>query len=447
MFETLDTPQLARLRRKVTLLSGGGTFLDGFDLVIIAVALPVLKDYFPGMGPGIIALIAASAIFGALIGATLGGRLTDKYGRKAMYLLDLACFVAFAIGAALAWDPWSLIAFRFLLGLGIGADYPISATLVAEFSSSKGRGAHSGSLGAMWFVGALAAYVTGILLEPLGPNSWRYMFLVGAVFAIIVLILRRTLPESPRWLASVGREEDAQKIMRELTGHNVEIPTGRIKRQPISALFNEKYRRITIFVTGFWTCYAIAYYGITIYTPTILDEFNEDGSRSVAYLGGGVVALVGLIGAFIGLNLADRWGRRPLIITSFSGLAAALLILTLSPAPGLGFLVALFSVAVLFANMGGGILNFVYPTELYPTGIRATGMGFATSVSRIGSLLGVLVFPGMIAAWGQQVALGFFFAVAVLALVICLILAPETNGRTLEELSREGDYEGELSHP
>ena len=447
MFETLDTPQLARLRRKVTLLSGGGTFLDGFDLVIIAVALPVLKDYFPGMGPGIIALIAASAIFGALIGATLGGRLTDKYGRKAMYLLDLACFVAFAIGAALAWDPWSLIAFRFLLGLGIGADYPISATLVAEFSSSKGRGAHSGSLGAMWFVGALAAYVTGILLEPLGPNSWRYMFLVGAVFAIIVLILRRTLPESPRWLASVGREEDAQKIMRELTGHNVEIPTGRIKRQPISALFNEKYRRITIFVTGFWTCYAIAYYGITIYTPTILDEFNEDGSRSVAYLGAGVVALVGLIGAFIGLNLADRWGRRPLIITSFSGLAAALLILTLSPAPGLGFLVTLFSVAVLFANMGGGILNFVYPTELYPTGIRATGMGFATSVSRIGSLLGVLVFPGMIAAWGQQVALGFFFAIAVLALVICLILAPETNGRTLEELSREGDYEGELSHP
>lgn len=447
MFETLDTPQLTRLRRKVTVLSGGGTFLDGFDLVIIAVALPVLKDYFPGMGPGIIALIAASAIFGALIGATLGGRLTDKYGRKAMYLLDLACFVVFAVGAALAWDPWSLIAFRFLLGLGIGADYPISATLVAEFSSSKGRGAHSGSLGAMWFVGALAAYVTGILLEPLGPNSWRYMFMVGAVFAVIVLILRRTLPESPRWLASVGREEDAQKIMRELTGHNVEIPTGKIKRQPISALFNEKYRRITIFVTGFWTCYAIAYYGITIYTPTILDEFNEDGSRSVAYLGAGVVALVGLIGALIGLNLADRWGRRPLIITSFSGLAAALLILTLSPAPGLGFLVMLFSVAVLFANMGGGILNFVYPTELYPTGIRATGMGFATSVSRIGSLLGVLVFPGMIAAWGQQVALGFFFAVAVLALIICLLLAPETNGRTLEELSCEGDYEGELSHP
>ncbi|CAN1494229.1 ProP Permeases of the major facilitator superfamily [Mycobacteriaceae bacterium] len=447
MFETLDTPQLTRLRRKVTVLSGGGTFLDGFDLVIIAVALPVLKDYFPGMGPGIIALIAASAIFGALIGATLGGRLTDKYGRKAMYLLDLACFVVFAVGAALAWDPWSLIAFRFLLGLGIGADYPISATLVAEFSSSKGRGAHSGSLGAMWFVGALVAYVTGILLEPLGADSWRYMFMVGAVFAVIVLILRRTLPESPRWLASVGREEDAQKIMRELTGHNVEIPTGKIKQQPISALFNEKYRRITIFVTGFWTCYAIAYYGITIYTPTILDEFNEDGSRSVAYLGAGVVALVGLIGALIGLNLADRWGRRPLIITSFSGLAAALLILTLSPAPGLGFLVMLFSVAVLFANMGGGILNFVYPTELYPTGIRATGMGFATSVSRIGSLLGVLVFPGMIAAWGQQVALGFFFAVAVLALVICLILAPETNGRTLEELSREGDYEGELSHP
>jgi MFS transporter, putative metabolite transport protein len=443
----MDTPELAKLRRKITLLSGAGTFLDGFDLVIIAVALPVLLDYFPGIGVGQIALITASAIFGALIGATWGGRLTDKYGRKAMYLIDLICFVVFAIGAALSWDVWSLIVFRFLLGIGVGADYPISATLVAEFSSSKGRGAHSGSLGAMWFVGALAAYVTGILLEPLGPESWRYMFLVGAVFAIIVLIARRSLPESPRWLASVGREEDAQKIMRQLTGHDVEIPSGTIKRQPISALFNEKYLRTTIFVTGFWTCYAIAYYGITIYTPSILDEFNKDGSRFIAYLGSGVVALLGLIGAIIGLNLTDRWGRRPLIITSFSGLALALLILTFTPSPGLGLLVALFSMAVLFANMGGGILNFVYPTELYPTGIRATGMGFATSVSRIGSILGVLVFPAMIEAWGQQVALGFFFAVAMVALILCVMLAPETKGRSLEELAKEGDYEGELAHP
>lgn len=447
MFETLDTPQLGRLRRKITLLSGAGTFLDGFDLVIIAVALPVLKDSFPGMGATDIALISAAAIIGALIGATWGGRLTDMYGRKAMYLLDLVCFVVFAFAAAMAWNPLSLIVFRFLLGLGIGADYPISATLVAEFSSSKSRGAHSGSLGAMWFVGALAAYVTGILLEPLGPNSWRYMFLVGAVLAVIVLVARRTLPESPRWLASVGREEDARKIMRNLTGHEVEIPTGRIAKQPISALFNEKYRRTTIFVTGFWTCYAIAYYGITIYTPTILSEFNESGSRTVAYLGSGVVALVGLIGAVVGLNLADRWGRRPLIITSFAGLAVALLILTLTPTPSLGFLVALFSFAVLFANMGGGILNFVYPTELYPTGVRATGMGFATSVSRVGSIAGVLVFPGMIAAWGQQVALGFFFAVAVIALIICVVMAPETKGQSLEALAREGDYEGELAHP
>lgn len=447
MFETLDTPQLSRLRRKITLLSGAGTFLDGFDLVIIAVALPVLKDYFAGMSATTIALISASAIIGALIGATWGGRLTDQYGRKAMYLLDLVCFVVFALAAAFAWNPLSLIVFRFLLGLGIGADYPISATLVAEFSSSKARGAHSGSLGAMWFVGALAAYVTGILLEPIGHDSWRWMFLVGAVLAIIVLIARRTLPESPRWLASVGREGEAQQIMRDLTGHDVEIPMGRIARQPISALFSEKYRRITIFVTGFWTCYAIAYYGITIYTPTILSEFNETGSRTVAYLGSGIVALVGLIGALIGLNLADRWGRRPLIITSFTGLTVALLILTLTPKPGLAFLVALFSFAVLFANMGGGILNFVYPTELYPTGVRATGMGFATSVSRVGSILGVLVFPGMIAAWGQQVALGFFFAVSLIALIICVAMAPETKGQSLEVLAKEGDYEEELAHP
>jgi putative MFS transporter len=142
-----------------------------------------------------------------------------------------------------------------------------------------------------------------------------------------------------------------------------------------------------------------------------------------------------MVGAFIGMNLVDRWGRRPLIITSFAGLTGALIVLALVTSPTLAFLVALFSIAVLFSNAGGGILNFVYPTELFPTSLRATGAGLATSVSRIGSILGVLVFPNFVALWGNNVALWFFAAIGAAGLIICLALAPETRNQSLEEIN------------
>src|SRR5699024_9012849 len=143
-----------------------------------------------------------------------------------------------------------------------------------------------------------------------------------------------------------------------------------------------------------WFCYATSYYGISMYTPTILSAFTED-SLNQTYIASSIVSILGLVGALIGSNLVENWGRRLLLITSFTGLTIGLTILTINPNPSLIFLVILFSVAVLFANMGGGILNFVYPTELFPTGIRATASGFATAISRIGSVLGVLVFPNL----------------------------------------------------
>jgi putative MFS transporter len=199
-------------------------------------------------------------------------------------------------------------------------------------------------------------------------------------------------------------------------------------------LFSKSLRQRTFFVCGFWFCYSTAYYGISMYTPTILAPL-ANGNRTVIVIGSGCVALLGLLGAVIGMNLVDRWGRRPLIITSFAGLTVALVVLALAQEPTFVFLVTLFSVAVLFANSGGGILNFVYPTELFPTSIRATGAGLATSVSRIGSILGVLVFPNFVAAWGSNAALWFFATVGLCGLVICVVLAPETKNKSLEEIN------------
>ncbi|MBM7646028.1 putative MFS transporter [Scopulibacillus daqui] len=444
-FEQLDSLKLRAFQRRVTLLSAAGTFLDGFDLTVIAVAMPLILSQW-NVGPVLQGLITSSAVVGSLIGALCLGNLTDKFGRKAMYVIDLLAFVVFAALTAFSQTAWQLILFRFLLGVGIGADYPISATLVAEFSSTKSRGQHSTFLGAMWFVGAVAAYLAGILLLPLGPNAWRYMLLTGAAFALIVFLFRVKLPESPRWLAAKGRVKEAEDIMKKVTGQKVIINSQIGQRQKVTDLFSKKLFRRTFFVCGFWFCYAVAYYGISMYTPTILKPLSH-GSQLMTYIGSGTISILGLLGAIVGLNLVERIGRRPLILISFSGLTAALVVLAINPSPSMAFLVILFSLAVLFANMGGGILNFVYPAELFPTSIRASASGLATSVSRIGSIMGILVFPNLVAAWGNSHALWFFAIISLTGLIISALLAPETKGCNLEELNHEAMLQDQTANP
>lgn len=433
-FELLDSDGLKPFQNRLTLLSGAGTFLDGFDLTVIAVALPLLVKQY-SISAAMTGLVGASAVIGMLVGSLVLGHLTDRVGRRAMYLVDLVFFVVFAAMTALSQNVTELIIFRFLLGLGIGADYPISSTLVAEFGSRRRRGRMVTGVAALWFVGAAAAYIVGLLLLPLGAEAWRYMMMVGAVIAIVVILLRSSIPESPRWLAAQGRDGDARKVLHDLTGKDT-AALGTGQRFHWGDIFSPAMIRKTVFVAGFWFCYDIAFYGISIYTPTILKAFTG-GSQSLADIGAAIVSLVGVAGAAIGFGLVDRWGRRPLILLAFAGLTAALVILALAPTPALLVLIVLFGLAELFANMGPGVLDFVYPTELFPTGVRAGATGFATAVSRVGAILSILVFPSLVLAWGLGRALWLFAIAGALGLVISAIMAPETKGHSLESLEQD----------
>lgn len=432
--EVLESPDLKRFQRRLTLLSAGGTFLDGFDLTVIAVTLPLLVKQWH-INSGLTGLVASSAVIGMLVGSLVLGNLTDHLGRKAMYVIDLLSFVLFAALTAFSQNVWELIIFRFLLGLGIGADYPISSTLVSEFSPTGRRGRQITFLGAMWFVGAVVAYVVGVLFTPIGANAWRYMLLVGAVLAMVVLIFRTAIPESPRWLSAQGRTADAEKVLHHLTGSVTKLEEDIQEKKHWLDMFSSGLWKRTLFVCGFWFAYDVAYYGISMYTPTILNTFTH-GSQLYANIGAALVSVVGVIGALIGLALVDTWGRRPLIIFSFFGLTAILSLLAIEPKPTIVFLVVLFGLAVLFANMGPGILDFVYPTELFPTSIRASATGLATAVSRVGAILGIVVFPDLAKVWGIGPALWLFAAAALLGLLLSIWLAPETKGVRLEEIVR-----------
>ena len=261
------------------------------------------------------------------------------------------------------------------------------------------------------------------------------MLFLGAAIALVVILFRAAIPESPRWLASQGRHEEAGKLLLALSGETG--TTTAEPSQPWATLFKSPLLRLTIFVAGFWFCYDVAFYGISIYTPTILKNFTA-GSASAAYLGSAIVSALGLLGAVIGVFLVDGWGRRRLIIFSFAALTLLLIALALEPKPALAILVLLFGLATLFANMGPGVLDFVYPTEIFPTGVRAGATGFGTAISRIGAILAILVFPHLVHNWGLQAALWLFVAAAAAGLVICIVLAPETKRRTLEDINRRG---------
>ena len=439
----LPAHSLSAFQKKIAVLSGAGMFIDGFDISVIAVALPGLKAQWNISG-FVEGAVASSVIVGMFFGMLLGGRLADVFGRKRMYMVDLLGFVVFALLAALTQNPIQLILSRLLLGLFIGADYPISSSITEEFTPAKTRGRYIIFMSLMWQAGALAAYLSGMAMFSLGDNAWRWMLFLGAVLALIVLFLRAEVPESPRWLRAHGNHEKAEEVMeyiRAIAGDDAALRASGMdatvntlqKRARWTELFSKHSIKSTIFCSVFWFSFAVSFYGINMYTPTILSSFT-DGSKVLSYLGSAIISLLGVLGAAIGMYSVERFGRRKQMLWSFLGMVIVLVAIALGFGDTFIVLTALLAIAILLANLGPGVLNMVYPNEMFPTRLRGSGTGFAGSMSRIGSMLGVLVFPNMVASWGFTNSTWLFAGVAIFGMVVAFFLAPETKGKSLDEL-------------
>lgn len=444
-YAALDTAEIKKIHYKITALSAVGVFLDGFDISIIGVALtlitalPSFSYATTPLGKG---LMAASTTIGMFVGAIVFGYVTDRRGRKFMYMWDMVAFVVFTAAIALAFDYWSLFIFRTILGLAIGADYSISTTIISEFSPKQSRGKLLAVNVSAWWVGSAVAFMIGYVLLPLGINSWRWMFAVGMIPATIVLVLRRSVPESPRWLAGAGKADQARSVLEQITGQTGEVANG-TANVSLGTLFSRKYARAALFVALFWFSYDVAFYGIGLFTPTILSIFGL--SRSNAVLGSAVFAAVAVIGSFLCIATVDKWGRKAVTILGFSGMSVSLLVLSIvainaprSAFTAGGFAVVIAAMYILFQltqTWGPGGTDFIFPQELFPTSIRATGQGWGTSVSRIGAILGLVGFPQIVAYAGLGDGLLLFFAFSVVGLLVTIFLGTETKGKTLEEIT------------
>jgi len=442
----LDNAKLSRTHWKVWFLSAMGIFLDGFDLFIIAVALPlIIREFHPSHL--LAGLIVSAAPLGCILGASVFGRLTDKLGRKKLLLLDLLFFVIFAGLTAFAWSAASLIVFRFLLGIGIGADYPVSSTYITENMPKKIRGKMLISGFGFQAFGLLAAAAIGWIILEIYPEvaAWRWMLGIAVFPAIIILFFRLTLPESTRWLIHKGKNDKAAEVASKMTGRKIKLEALQAaEHSTFLDLFKPRYMRRTILTAGTWFIMDVAFYGIKFFVPVILGilAFSHHGdfiSKDIASIKGSAFLDVFLVvGIILAVLIVERWGRIKLQSVGFFGMTIGFCVIAASHLfPDqtvriflvfLGFI--LFNIMV---NMGPNPITFLLPAELFPTHLRATGHGFAAASGKVGAALGGLLIPFLMASVGIPATMLIIGAFCFVGFLMTAVLGYETKGKSLDD--------------
>lgn len=428
----LDDVGMTPFLKKVTLFSSGGPFLEGYVLGIIGVALLTIipemgiNDHWAGM-------IGVASIVGLFIGASVGGYLTDLIGRRKMFVLDVCAIIVLSLACMAIQTSLQLVILRFLIGIVIGADYPIATSMIAEFTPRKYRALSMGFIAAAWYIGANTAYVVGYFMLNV-PGGWRWMLGSPVIPCIIILLGRLSIPESPRWLYTKGRVAEAHKVVLEVFGKDVVLDDETVvQKVEFSRIFKGTYLRRVMFVGVIWLCQAVPMFAIYTYGPQMIETFGF-GEGKDALLGEMVIGTFFLIGTIPAMFLAERWGRRPLIILCFAVMTVALAVLGVIPQASMFLIVICFAIYALFSG-GPGNLEWLYPNELFPTEIRASAMGVAMAISRIGTIISIYVLPQFIAAYGLATTLSVGAGISLIGFIVSLLWAPETKGLPLSVTS------------
>ncbi|WP_434772342.1 MFS transporter [Pseudomonas entomophila] len=440
-----DAP-LNAFHRKLTVYSAGGPFLDGYVLSIIGVVMMHISTalQLSALWEG---LIAASALMGVFLGGFLGGWFTDRYGRKVLYLVDLIAIVGFSLAQFWVESAWLLFVWRLLIGMAVGADYPIATSLLAEFLPRKHRGPLLAAMVLMWFAGAAVAYLVGeVLLRFAGDDAWRWVLASAVVPGGLFLLARSGTPESPRWLISKGRKAEADTIIKRVYGPEYSIDDlpepGNAKPVSVGSLFHSGYGKRMAFITLFWTCAIVPLFAIYAFAPKVLQALKLTGDW--ASYGSLAITFLFTLGCLGATKLINGMGRRKMLIHSFLWSGLALFVLGQFPdsAP-MTVLIIFGAYAVLIG--GAQVLTYVYPNELFPTEIRASAVGLATSLSRIGAALGTYLVPISLDTLGIADTMFIAAGVSLFGAIISWWLAPETRSLDLQQSAALGPQCGKTA--
>jgi MFS family permease len=443
-FESLDELPLERFHVLAMLTTGMGVFTDGYDLSSIGLVLPLVLasfgiDHISGLQSG---LLTGSALVGSAIGAVVFGLLAQR-GRKRFYGVDVALMAVAALAQAFAPNLWSLIVIRFFLGVGVGADYVLSPTIMAEHANRRDRGKTIGlGFGVMWCVGAFVAGVLLLVLRAAGVPAawqWRIVLAAGTFPALSVLTLRRRMPETARFLARLGgRAEDAEKVIAGITG----TEGGRLPLADRRAWHTvlHQHARAVFGAAALWLVYDVVIYSGVLFGPSVIAHglgTTPDHFTLVVY------GLFTIPGAIVGSLVIDRLGRRALMALGFVFGGVALFAFAPHLGAGGAVMVGLgFYGAYTFTMSAGpgtvsgsGILG----VELAPTRIRSVAQGITVVGGRTGAAIAAFVFPALLGVIGARHLMMVLGAVAIVGAVLTFVLVPETAGRSLEELGGDTD--------
>ena len=443
-------------------LAAAGKFFEGVVVFMTGVALPLMAQEF-GLGPTERGVIAASTLFGILIGATALGGLADRYGRKQMFIVEMVLFGIFIV--LLTFSPSYVVVVVALVGIGValGCDYPTAHLIISESMPSRIRGRMV--LGAFAFqaVGGLAGTGIGFLILFENPDlgAWRWMYASTIILVLPVIVGRFFVVQSPPWLVFRGRIEEAEaeteRLLRRDPRYPKEVVLHRAHAAALShpkarwsALFEGKSRSRTILASVPWFLQDLSTYGIGIFTPTILatlvgasiahprNTADLVQSDLLATKGAALIDVLLIVGIVFAVVLADRIGRIRLQIFGFIGCAVGLLLAALSlGTSGTLSVVLVFAGFMLFnfmTNIGPNAMTYLIAGEVFPISIRGTGAGFAASFAKIGAVLTAFLFPILLKDIGTHLLLLILVGTSLLGALVTWAYAFETKGVSLEKM-------------
>lgn len=457
----VGTP-MTRMQWRIWYLAAAGKFFEGLIVFMTGVAMPLIATEFQMTKPEH-GVIGAASLFGILVGATGLGGLSDHFGRKRMFIVEMFLFVLFLCLACFSPSYMWLAVFLFGLGVALGCDYPTAHVIISESIPSRMRGRLVLSAFGFQALGALTGAVVGYLVLTNMPEigAWRWMYATAIIPALIVAFARFWIPESAHWLLQRGEHSEAEAQINLLLQREPAYPTtvrlskpkGGAERDNFLSLFNHKNIRATILASVPWFLQDLGTYGIGIFTPTILAAtigHKTDHVRNIAELvnndvlaakGSGLIDLLLIVGIVCAFLLVNKVGSIKLQIWGFIGCAVGLAIAAASTFFQGGTEIALIFIGFMtfnfMTNLGPNAQTYLLAGEVFPTRVRGTGAGFAASFAKIGAVTTAFLFPILLADIGERTLLLGLVVTSLIGAFVTWAFQIHTTGVNLEEIGAE----------
>jgi MFS transporter, putative metabolite transport protein len=455
---------MTAMQWRIWMLAAAGKFFEGLVVFMTGVAMPLIAEEF-GLTRIQHGIVSAATLFGILIGAIGLGGLSDHFGRRAMFIVEMIIFVIFLVLLVASPGYYLLVVFLFGLGLALGCDYPTAHLIISESIPSQARGRLVLAAFGFQALGALTGTIVGYVVLKNIPElgAWRWMYATAIIPAVLVTIGRFSVTESAHWLLVRGRDDDARaevaRLLARMPPHPkiVELAGTALvqSRRSVLALFEKANRRATVLASIPWFLQDLGTYGIGMFTPTILaasighkaahvrNLADLVGNEELAAKGAALIDVLLIVGIIGAIALVDRIGSIRLQVWGFVGCAAGLLIAAASTfTTGAAATPLIFAGFMLFnfmTNLGPNAQTYLLAGEVFPTHVRGTGAGFAAAFAKIGAVTTAFLFPMLLADIGTRTLLLILAGTSVLGAFVTSAFRIETTGVSLEQIGAEAD--------